>query len=76
MARSDVRIHISAPQQFHEENKREKGKLKARCMRALAARMHDEAFSSLCEVSDPALADACFRILMTDGQWKVGKRRI
>lgn len=69
-------IHISAPHQFHEENRKEKGKLKARVLRALAAKMHDEAFGSLYEVSDPAIAKQCFRILMTDGQWKVGKVRI
>jgi hypothetical protein len=68
-----VKVHIAAPQEFHEQNRREKGKLKSRAMRALAAHMHDEAFNTLYEVSDPGIANQCFRILMTDGQWKIGK---
>lgn len=70
---SNVRIHIAAPQQFHDDNRAHKGELKKRAMRVLAAKCKDEAFSTLQEVSDPAIADACFRILMTDGQWKIGK---
>lgn len=71
-----VRVHIAAPHQFHEDNRAAKGDLKKRAMRVLAAKCRDEAFSSLQEVSDPALADACFRILMTDGQYKIGKVRV
>ncbi len=69
-------VHISAPHQFHVENKLAKGQLKKRAMRCLAAKCRDEAFTSLEEVSDPSLATACFRILMTNGQWKIGKVRI
>lgn len=70
-----VRIHLSAPHGFHEANRAARGELKKRAMRVLAARCRDEAFACLEEVSDPARADACFRILMTDGQWKIGKVR-
>lgn len=72
---ASIRVHISAPQSFHDENHEKKGDLKKRAMRALAAQIKDEAFSSLQEVSDPAIAHQCFRILMTDGSWKIGKVR-
>lgn len=72
---ASIRIHISAPQAFHEENLEKKGALKSRALRALAAHIKDEAFASLQEVSDPAIAHQCFRILMTDGSWKIGKVR-
>lgn len=72
---AQIRVHIAAPHQFHEENRKEKGALKKRAIRALAAQCKDEAFSCLYEVGDPAIADQCFRILMTDGQWKIGKVR-
>lgn len=71
-----LKIHISAPQQFHDENRASKGELKKRAMRALAARCRDEGFACLSEVSDPAIANQCFRILMTDGQWKIGKVKV
>lgn len=70
---ANIRVHISAPHSFFEENRAKKGELKKRAMRALAAQIHDEAFGCLTEVGDPAIADQCFRILMTDGQWKIGK---
>lgn len=73
---ASTRIHIAVPQQFIEDNKASRGELKKRAMRVLAAKCKDEAFASLYEVADPQLADACFRILMTDGQWKIGKVRL
>jgi hypothetical protein len=71
-----IRVHIDAPQAFIEDNRKSKGDLKKRAMRALAAQCKDEAFACLSEVSDPSLAHACFRILMTDGQWKIGKVKL
>ncbi len=71
-----IRVHLSSPHNFHEENRLKKGELKKRAMRALAAQCKDEAFSCLQEVNDPAIADQCFRILMTDGQWKIGKVKV
>jgi len=73
---SSTRIFIEAPHQFHEADRAVKGDLKKRAMRLLASKCRDEGFATLQEVSDPGIADACFRILMTDGQWKIGKRRL
>lgn len=73
---SNIRIHIAAPHEFHEENRKNKGELKKRAMRVLAQHCKDEAFGCLSEVADPSIADQCFRILMTDGQWKIGKVRL
>lgn len=70
-----IRVHLSAPDAFFRENRAKKGELKKRAMRLLAARCKDEAFNVLQEVGDPQLADACFRILMTDGQWRIRKER-
>jgi len=73
---SSTKIHISAPHEFHEDNRAARGDLKKRAKRVLAARCKDEAFSSFEEVSNPAVAHQCFRILKTDGQWKIGKVKL
>lgn len=73
MAKSH-RVFFEVDSSFIEENRIAKGGLKNRAMRKLASMIQDEGFATLQEVSDPMMAEACFRMLRNEnGGWMMRK---
>lgn len=73
MAKSH-RVFFESDSSFDEENHKSKGALKNRAMRRLAQLIQDEGFATLQEVSDPQMAEACFRMLRNEnGGWMMRK---